>query len=206
DIDRINFLDRLGKVISETKTKCFAWALIPNHFHLLLRTGNCPLSTVMRRLLTGHAINFNGRHHRIGHLFQNRYKSILCQEDTYLLELVRYLHLNPIRAKLVTDIQELDKYPFCGHAVIMLQIFKNWTNTLFADTPLSWGKRKECGKMTPMCCYCSAKIDQQRVAVTKDLLRMAASRAGVPNSPEEDLSEATVAGQRSSLFVGQIFI
>ena len=119
DIDRINFLDRLGKVLSETETKCFAWALIPNHFHLLLRTGNCPLSTVMRRLLTGHAFNFNNRHHRSGHLFQNRYKSILCQEDTYLLELVRYLHLNPIRAKLVTDIQELDKYPFCGHAVIM---------------------------------------------------------------------------------------
>jgi REP element-mobilizing transposase RayT len=55
DTDRINFLDRLGKVLSETGTKYFAWALIPNHFHLLLRTGTCPLSTVMRRLLTGHA-------------------------------------------------------------------------------------------------------------------------------------------------------
>ncbi len=131
DIDRINFLDRLGKVLSETETKCFAWALIPNHFHLLLRTGDCPLSTVMRRLLTGHAINFNGRHHRIGHLFQNRYKSILCQEDTYLLELVRYLHLNPIRAKLVTDIQELDKYPFCGHAVIMGKKKRVWQDDAY---------------------------------------------------------------------------
>ena len=59
--DRNNFLDRLGKVLSETGTKCFAWALIPNHFHLLLRTGACPLSTVMRRLLTGYAMNFNRR-------------------------------------------------------------------------------------------------------------------------------------------------
>ena len=84
DIDRVNFLERLGKVLSETSSKCFAWALIPNHFHLLLRTGTCPLPTVMRRLLTGHAMNFNRRHRRSGQLFQNRYKSILCQMDTYL--------------------------------------------------------------------------------------------------------------------------
>ena len=72
DTDRINLLDRLGKVFSETGTKCFAWALIPNHFHLLLRTGACLLATVMRRLLTGHAMNFNRRHRRSGRLFPNR--------------------------------------------------------------------------------------------------------------------------------------
>jgi len=131
DVDRINFLDRLGKVLSETHTKCFAWALIPNHFHLLLRTGACPLSTVMRRLLTGHAMNFNRRHRRSGQLFQNRYKSILCQEDTYLLELVRYIHLNPIRARLVADIKALDKYPFCGHAVIMGKKKKEWQDDAY---------------------------------------------------------------------------
>jgi putative transposase len=80
----------------------------------------------MRRLLTGHAMNFNRRHRRSGQLFQNRYKSILCQEDTYLLELVRYIHLNPLRARLVTDIKALDKYPFCGHAVIMGKKKKEW--------------------------------------------------------------------------------
>ncbi|MDY6790401.1 MAG: transposase [Thermodesulfobacteriota bacterium] len=126
DVDRIHFLDRLGKVLSETDTQCFSWALIPNHFHLLLRTGACPLSTVMRRLLTGHAMYYNRRHRRSGQLFQNRYKSILCQEDTYLLELVRYIHLNPIRAKLVADIKALDKYSFCGHAVIMGNKKKEW--------------------------------------------------------------------------------
>ena len=131
DTDRVNFLNRLGKVLSETGTKCFAWALIPNHFHLLLRTGACPLSTVMRRLLTGHAMNFNRRHRRSGQLFQNRYKSILCQEDIYLLELVRYIHLNPVRAKLVTDIKALDKYPFCGHAVIMGKKNIDWQDAAY---------------------------------------------------------------------------
>ena len=69
DQDRYDFLDRLGAVIEHTGTICYAWALMPNHFHLLLRTGNAPLATVMRRLLTGHAVSFNRRH---GHLFQNR--------------------------------------------------------------------------------------------------------------------------------------
>ncbi len=131
DTDRNNFLDRLGKVLSETGTKCFAWALIPNHFHLFLRTGACPLATVMRRLLTGHAMNFNRRHRRSGQLFQNRYKSILCQEDTYLLELVRYIHLNPIRAGLVSDIKTLDKHPFCGHAVVMGKKKNDWQDDAY---------------------------------------------------------------------------
>ena len=131
DVDKINFLGRLGKVLSETDTKCFAWALIPNHFHLLLRTGSCPLATVMRRLLTGHAMHFNRRHRRNGQLFQNRYKSILCQEDTYLLDLVRHIHLNPIRAGLAADIKALDRYPFCGHAVIMGKKKKDWQDDVY---------------------------------------------------------------------------
>jgi putative transposase len=119
DSDRNQFLERLGDILRDTKTPCYAWALIPNHFHLLLRTGNVPISTVMRRLLTGYALWFNRTHRRQGHLFQNRFKSILCQEDTYLLELVRYIHLNPIRAKLVKDLDELSRYPYCGHGVLL---------------------------------------------------------------------------------------
>lgn len=122
DADRNNFLDRLGGIIDDTGTVCFAWALIPNHFHLLLRTGRVPIATVMCRLLTGYAVSHNRRYRRHGHLFQNRYKSILCQEDAYLLELVRYIHLNPIRAKLVSDIKALDKYVFSGHGVIRERI------------------------------------------------------------------------------------
>ena len=117
DADRDGFVKRLGRVISETNTHCYAWALIPNHFHLLLKTGDVPIATVMRRLLTGHAVTFNRRHRRVGHLFQNRYKSILCQEDSYLLELVRYIHLNPLRAKLVGSMRQLDWCTYCGHSI-----------------------------------------------------------------------------------------
>ena len=78
--------------------------------HLLLRTGTAPIATVMRKLLTGYAVSFNRRHGRHGHLFQNRYKSILCQEDPYLLELVRYIHLNPLRAGIVKDLKWEDDY------------------------------------------------------------------------------------------------
>ncbi len=124
--DRNNFLARLGGIIKETDTRCFAWVLIPNHFHLLLRTGNVPIATVMRRLLTGYAVSHNRRHHRNGHLFQNRYKSILCQEDAYLLKLVRYIHLNPIRAKLVKDISALGTYAFSGHSAIMSKVNRDW--------------------------------------------------------------------------------
>jgi hypothetical protein len=80
----------------------------------------------MRRLLTGYAVYFNRRHRRSGQLFQNRYKSILCQEDIYLKELVRYIHLNPIRAGLVKDLEELNRYPYCGHSVLMGREKREW--------------------------------------------------------------------------------
>ena len=80
----------------------------------------------MLRLLTGYAVSFNLRHRRHGHLFQNRYKSILCQEDTYLLELVRYIHLNPVRANLVADLKTLDTYPYCGHSTVMGKLKNDW--------------------------------------------------------------------------------
>ena len=119
DKDRTAFLERFGVILEETQTQCYAWALIPNHFHILLRTGATPLSTVMRRLMTGYAVTFNIRHRRSGHLFQNRYKSVICEEDPYLLELIRYIHLNPLRAKLIEDLKSLDKYPWSGHSVLI---------------------------------------------------------------------------------------
>ena len=119
DDDKTLFLERLTKLLIETGTDCLAWALMPNHFHLLLRPQSAKLSIFMRRLLTGYAVVFNLRHHRSGHLFQNRYKSIVCEEDSYLLELVRYIHLNPLRVGLVESLNDLDSYQWSGHAVIM---------------------------------------------------------------------------------------
>ena len=88
DPDRENFIERLSELLSESNSPCYAWALMSNHAHLLLRTGNATVAEIMRRLLTGYAVRFNRRHRRHGHLFQNRYKSILCEEDRYLRQLV----------------------------------------------------------------------------------------------------------------------
>jgi REP element-mobilizing transposase RayT len=130
-VDRDSFVERLGRVISETKTPCYGWALIPNHFHLLLKTGNVPITTLMRKLLTGYAVTFNRRHRRVGHLFQNRYKSILCQEDSYFLELLRYIHLNPLRAGLVSSMKQLDHYKYCGHSILMGKRKNDWQDTQY---------------------------------------------------------------------------
>ncbi len=127
--DYSNFLNRLGNLLIESSTACFAWVLMPNHIHLLLKTGITSISTIMRRLLTGYAISFNRRHKRHGHLFQNRYKSFLCEEEPYLLELVRYIHLNPLRARLVSDLNELERFPESGHATIMGQVQLDWQDT-----------------------------------------------------------------------------
>ncbi|MGD9150189.1 MAG: transposase [Desulfobacterales bacterium] len=126
NIDRKRFVQRLGDILNEGQTPCYAWALLSNHFHLLLKTSLTPIATIMRRLLTGHAVYFNQRHDRCGHLFQNRYKSILCQEDKYLLELVRYIHLNPLRAKQVTSLKKLERYPYCGHSVLLGHHKNEW--------------------------------------------------------------------------------
>ncbi len=119
DDDRRLFVERFSKLLSATGTECHAWALMTNHLHLLLRPHMTRLSVFMRRLLTGYAVVFNLRHNRSGHLFQNRYKSVVCEEDSYLLELVRYIHLNPLRVGLIKTVNELDGYPWSGHAVIM---------------------------------------------------------------------------------------
>ena len=127
--DQDDFLGRLGDLIPETRTSCYAWALLTNHAHLLLRTGESPLSTLMRRLLTGYAGRFNRRHKRYGPLFQNRFKSIVCQEDAYLKELVRYIHLNPLRAKIVKDLNELKSYLYCGHSALLGTVTNDWQDT-----------------------------------------------------------------------------
>jgi REP element-mobilizing transposase RayT len=126
DTDCENFLARLGHLLIESSTPCLAWALMRNHVHMLLRTGLVPISTIMRRLLTGYAQQFNRRHWRHGVLFQNRYKSILCEEESYLLELVRYIHLNPLRSGAVQDIDALRGYPRSGHSALMGKVSREW--------------------------------------------------------------------------------
>ncbi len=129
DRDYEDFLSRLHTVLGQTATRCYAWSLMPNHAHILLRRGNVSLSTVMARILTGFVVTFNKRHQRVGRLFQNRYKSVICEEDPYLMELVRYIHLNPLRASLVADLAALADYPFTGHRVLIGRAALPWQDT-----------------------------------------------------------------------------
>lgn len=119
DRDRESFVSRLCRELEATGTACYAWVLMDTHLHLLLRPDRLLLADFMRRLLTGHAVVFNHRHKRTGHLFQNRYKSIVCDQDAYLLELIRYIHLNPIRAGVLAGLEELFAYPWSGHRELL---------------------------------------------------------------------------------------
>ena len=142
--DRDDFLNRLSLLVEEDAIEVYAWTLMPNHFHLLLKTKNRSLSSSMKKLLTGYVVNFNRRHNRYGHLFQNRYKSIVCQEDTYLMELVRYIHLNLLRAGIVKDITGLNRNPWSGHSVLLGNKKREWQNTEYV---LSYfGSKKVCIK------------------------------------------------------------
>lgn len=131
DADRDDFIGRMAALAQAGDLAIYAWALLPNHFHLLCKTGLQPLSSSMHRLLTGFAVAFNRRHRRHGHLFQNRFKSIVCQEDRYLKELLRYIHLNPLRSGLVEDLASLEAYPYCGHGALVGAVERDWQDSAY---------------------------------------------------------------------------
>jgi putative transposase len=106
------YLERLARYRKRFGVTVYAYCLMSNHVHLLLETGSEPLSKFMQGLQQSYTQYFDRKHHKVGHLFQCRYKVIVCEKDEYLLTLVRYIHLNPIRGKLV---QRLDDYPYSGH-------------------------------------------------------------------------------------------
>lgn len=114
DSDHHNFLLKL--LFLKTKKhfdhSIYSYVLMPNHFHLLIQTRKIPISKIMASLLTSYSMYFNIKHKRVGTLFQNRFKSKLCQKESYFLEASRYIHLNPLRAKLCSD---LEKYPWSSY-------------------------------------------------------------------------------------------
>jgi len=140
--DKARFLERLGENVTEGKCSIYAWVLMDNHAHLLFKSGQDGISAVMRKLLTWYAQYFNRRHKRTGHLFENRYKSILCDEENYLIALVRYIHLNPIRAQIVKTIEELDRYSWSGHGTIIGTTKYPWMDVDSVLSQFSDGKRK----------------------------------------------------------------
>jgi putative transposase len=142
DQDRARFLEKYGEVSSEAKAVTYAWALMSNHVHLLMRSGEKGIGTVMRKVLTWYAIYFNRRHHRTGHLFENRYKSILVEEDAYLLTLLRYIHLNPVRAGIASDMDTLDRYRWSGHSMILQKDTPQWIDSAFVLSQFSERRKK----------------------------------------------------------------
>ena len=112
DGDYQAYLERLGRYRKSLGVTVYAYCLMPNHVHLLVETGAHPLSRFMQGLQQTYTQYFNRKHRKVGHLFQGRYKAIVCDKDEYLLSLVRYIHLNPIRANMV---RKLDQYPYSGH-------------------------------------------------------------------------------------------
>jgi REP element-mobilizing transposase RayT len=126
DQDKTRFLERLAENVTQGECKVYAWVLMTNHVHILFKSGKDGISSIMRKQLTWYAQYFNRRHKRTGHLFENRYKSIICEEDTYLLALVRYIHINPVRAKIIESIEQLDRYPWTGHRTLIGKADHGW--------------------------------------------------------------------------------
>jgi len=133
--DYQSFLDRFSRIIQEGQARCYAWALMPNHVHLFVRTGQEALSKWVQRLLSGYGQYFNLRRKRVGYVYGGRFKSLLCEKDVYFLEIVRYVHLNPLRGSLVTNMGGLARYRWCGHGAILGIRKNNWQAV---DGVLSW--------------------------------------------------------------------
>jgi putative transposase len=119
DRDRVDMLDRLRKVVPECGAALYGWAFMLNHIHLIVRSGPISVSRLMHRVETGYAIRFNRRHDRVGHLFQDRFKSPLVVGDVNLMNLIRYVHLNPIQAGIVPDVASLARWRWSGHGALM---------------------------------------------------------------------------------------
>jgi REP element-mobilizing transposase RayT len=118
DQDRVEYLQRLKRYKKERGFILYAYVLMANHIHLLIETMNTPISKIMQLINLTYTQYFNKKYGKVGHLFQGRYKSFLCDRDEYLLSLVRYIHLNPVRAKLVKRPEE---YRWSSHKDYLIE-------------------------------------------------------------------------------------
>jgi REP element-mobilizing transposase RayT len=142
DPDRARFVDTLAAMVARYRVRCHAWVLMDNHYHLLLETPSPNLSQALRHLNGVYTQAFNRRHRRVGHLFQGRFKAIVVEKEAYLLELCRYVVLNPVRAGVV---REARAYPWSSYrATGGLTTAPAW---LTVDWVLEqFGKRREAAQ------------------------------------------------------------
>ncbi len=116
DADRERYLTLLQELQTRYNWKLYAYVLMRNHIHLLVEVKGVPLSKIMQNLQFRYTRYYNRRYRKVGHLFQGRYKAILCDRESYLLELVRYIHLNPARAGLI---RQIDRYRWSSHPIYL---------------------------------------------------------------------------------------
>jgi putative transposase len=165
DQDRDDFIKRLASALDDNGSLIHAWALQPNHIHLLVQSGPRGISNLMRKVLGGYARAFNQRQNRVGYLFQGRFRSILVEVDSYFLELVRYIHLNPLRSKIVWDVNQLNRFPWTGHGAILGTRSFPWQTT---SAVLSY-------------------FGDDREIAARQYLRFVTAGKGVPHQPDLEL-------------------
>lgn len=211
DQDRNSFLSALERIKRQTDAVVYAYCLMGNHFHLAIKVGPVPLAAVMQRILTSYSITFNNRHDRSGHLFQARYKSIVCLDDAYLIGLIRYIHLNPVRAGLVA---KPDDWPWSSHRTYLKSdqdglLTEDLPNL---DTPIEpvafdpWPK--DCDKNPPSLTRSSinetltltaiASLISEKTGIGIDELRSGSRRPNVVRAKRALSREAVRQGQRLS--------
>jgi REP element-mobilizing transposase RayT len=116
DAERQGFLSHVKAVAAANGVRILSYCLMGNHFHLLVVVGHSPLADTMQRVLTRHSLQFNRTHGRVGHLFQSRYTAIICESERYLITLLAYIHMNPVRAGLAS---EPAQWPWSSHDELM---------------------------------------------------------------------------------------
>lgn len=160
DRDREGFLQTLNRVESEAGARNIAYCLMGNHFHLAVKVGDVPLSSVMQRALTPYALGFNRRLERTGHLFEARYKANLCVDDSYLYRLIRYIHMNPVRAGLVSDPLQWPWSSSRSHDPGPLDLvgFDPWPKAEELDLDLTRGVAAERPGLETLCAQAAAAM------------------------------------------------
>ncbi len=198
DADRSAFLTAMNRVISESGATLLAYCLMGNHFHLAIKVGRTPLPILMQRLLTGYVITFNHRHERTGHLFQARYESKLCLTDAYLAALIRYIHLNPVRAGLVLKPEDWVWSSCRSHRDAGLvpgeipPLFDPWSDP--SDQPPPTLIRAPVEETLELSHY--AERISTRTAISVHELRSGTKRADVVAARKSFVSEAVSGGHR----------
>lgn len=176
DDDRRHFLSAMNRCVGDAGAVLHAYCLMTNHFHFAIQVSDKPLSPIMHRLMTGYGMHFNSRHGRKGHLFESRHRANPCLDDNYLAALIRYIHMNPVRAGLVMRPQD---WPWSNYdpqrdSGIVLEGFDPWLSPASRQGLLL---RKDAGLARPI-----VEIGEdvcQQSGISAEILRSPSRRKAV---------------------------